>query len=57
MCCVAYTIGLVNGKLDKNATMNPAFFGITTKKTSLLYSYAEVGMSTPAKKDYANIGM
>ena len=35
MCCCIYIV-LVNGKLSKNATIDPVFFGITTNKSSHL---------------------
>ena len=48
MCCGIY-IELVNGKLAKNATMDPVFL-VLKPKNPYFYGCADVDMSAPAKK-------
>ena len=43
-------IVLVNGKLAKNATMDPGFFLVVQPKIHHLYSCSGVDISTAAKK-------
>ena len=55
MCCGIY-IEFVNGKLAKNATMDPVLFLVLQSKNHHLYSCADVGIATPEKKYYAGTG-
>ena len=58
MCCGIYIV-LVNGKLAKNATMDPVlfFFLYYNQQKHHLYSCAGVDTFNLAKKDYAGTGI
>ena len=50
-------IVLVNGKLSKNATIDPVFWGVLQPINHHIYSCTAVDMSTSAKKDFAGPGI